>query len=77
MSQSNQRETYDKHKKAVSKLYFGEKEADCKCDCTQEKIIMALKHLDKWRAHLDKVRKEHPKLSLKEAMKLASRSYKK
>ena len=38
---------------------------------------MALKHLAKWRAHLDKVRKENPNKSLKEAMKLASKSYKK
>ena len=39
---------------------------------------MALpKQLGKWKAHLDKVRKDNPKLSLKEQMKLASRSYKK
>ena len=30
-----------------------------------------------WNKHLDKVRKENSKLSLKEAMVLASKSYKK
>jgi len=30
-----------------------------------------------WMKHLDKVRKEHPKLTLSEAMKTASKTYKK
>jgi len=39
---------------------------------------MALpKQLNKWKTHLDKVRKDNPKLSLKEQMKLASKTYKK
>ena len=38
---------------------------------------MALEHLNKWRAHLNKVWKANPKLSLKEAMQLAKKSYKK
>ena len=35
-----------------------------------------VKALAKWRKHLNKYRKKHPKLSLKEAMKGASKSYK-
>jgi len=35
------------------------------------------KQQTKWNLHLDKIRKENPKLSLKEAMILASKSYKK
>jgi hypothetical protein len=35
------------------------------------------KQLQSWNAHLSKVRKENPKLSLKAAMKKASASYKK
>jgi hypothetical protein len=35
------------------------------------------KQLQSWNAHLSKVRKDNPKLSLKDAMKKASASYKK
>jgi hypothetical protein len=36
-----------------------------------------MKHLDKWRKHLEKVRKENPKKSLKDCMILAKKTYKK
>lgn len=35
------------------------------------------KHLQKWQNHLSKVRKENPKKSLAECMKLAKKTYKK
>ena len=33
--------------------------------------------LDKWRKHLEQVRKQHPGKSLKECMSIAKKSYKK
>lgn len=33
--------------------------------------------LTKWQEHVTKIRKENPKLSLKEQLKLAAKSYKK
>tara|TARA_B100000035_G_C20933370_1_gene524065 strand:+ start:254 stop:373 length:120 start_codon:yes stop_codon:yes gene_type:complete len=35
------------------------------------------KHLQKWQAHLSKVRKANPSLSLKQAMQKAKKTYKK
>lgn len=37
----------------------------------------SMAHLDKWRNHLDKVRKANPSKTLTECMKLAKKSYKK
>ena len=39
--------------------------------------MTAPKQLNKWLLHLAMVRKKNPKLSLKQAMKLASKTYKK
>ena len=39
--------------------------------------MAAPKHLQKWQKHLKKVRNANPKLSLKDAMKKAKKSYKK
>lgn len=36
-----------------------------------------MKHLDKWRKHLEKTRKENPKKNLKECMLIAKKTYKK
>lgn len=39
--------------------------------------MAAPKHLQKWQAHLKKVRSANPKLTMKQAMKKAKETYKK